>query len=144
MFILLIFEIFCERKIVQFLPKRLRGKGIIFEQVFYSFNELQMSNKREDWMLNEDPSIFSGSVRSKNATILAREKARADSLRIAKERELNPEMNNGTKSLPRTKIIGDGGSSWKAMKVKRVYEHAEKEGKTVEEVAIERFGSMDA
>ncbi|KAI5122459.1 hypothetical protein M0805_008770 [Coniferiporia weirii] len=39
---------------------------------------------------------------------------------------------------------GDPGSNWRMMKLRRVFEAAEEEGKPVEEVALERFGSLDA
>ena len=39
---------------------------------------------------------------------------------------------------------GGPGSSWRMMKLRRVYETAEEEGKPVEEVALERYGSLEA
>ena len=36
--------------------------------------------------------------------------------------------------------IGDAGSKWRMMKLRRVYEMAEEEGKPVEEIALMRYG----
>ena len=65
-------------------------------------------------------------------------------------KELNTQMMEG-KSLDEyvapvpTKIVPGGpGSQWRMMRLRRVYETAEEEGKPVEEVAIERFGSLEA
>ena len=39
---------------------------------------------------------------------------------------------------------GGPGSQWRMMKLRRVYETAEEEGKPVEEIAMDRFGSLEA
>ncbi|TIA99398.1 hypothetical protein E3P92_02420 [Wallemia ichthyophaga] len=39
---------------------------------------------------------------------------------------------------------GDAGSSWRMMKLKRCYEHAEEEGTHVDNLGIDRFGSIEA
>lgn len=51
-----------------------------------------------------------------------------------------------TAPIPTPKAITPGGpgSSWRMMKLRRVYETAEDEGLSVEEVAIDRFGSYEA
>ncbi|KAI0770353.1 CwfJ C-terminus 1-domain-containing protein-like protein [Fomes fomentarius] len=55
------------------------------------------------------------------------------------------ELNTALKEAPRKAIVAGGpGSQWRMMKLRRVYETAEEEGKLVEEVAIDRFGSLDA
>ncbi|KAM0753560.1 hypothetical protein T439DRAFT_341984 [Meredithblackwellia eburnea MCA 4105] len=38
---------------------------------------------------------------------------------------------------------GSTGSTWRMMKLKRAYEAAEEEGRPIEEVAVERFGSVE-
>jgi hypothetical protein len=65
-------------------------------------------------------------------------------------RELNTQLKDG-KSLDEyvvpapTKIVPGGpGSQWRMMRLRRVYETAEEEGRPVEEVAIDRFGSLEA
>ncbi|KAH9942920.1 CwfJ C-terminus 1-domain-containing protein-like protein [Amylocystis lapponica] len=65
-------------------------------------------------------------------------------------RELNIALKEG-KSIddqpaptPKAVVPGGPGSQWRMMKLRRVYETAEEEGKAVEEVAVERFGSLEA
>ena len=65
-------------------------------------------------------------------------------------KELNTQLKDG-KSLdeyvapaPAKIVPGGPGSQWRMMRLRRVYETAEEEGKPVEEVAIERFGSLEA
>jgi Protein similar to CwfJ C-terminus 2/Protein similar to CwfJ C-terminus 1 len=40
--------------------------------------------------------------------------------------------------------LGGPGSQWRMMKLRRIYEAAEEEGRDVEEIALERYGSMEA
>jgi len=65
-------------------------------------------------------------------------------------KELNTQLRDG-KSLDEyvapapTKIVPGGpGSKWRMMRLRRVYETAEEEGRPVQEVAIDRFGSPQA
>ena len=66
-------------------------------------------------------------------------------------RELNPYWKQGGTGLPqensskesRTQRTGDGGRSWMLRAYKRAIEQSEREGKTLEEIAIERWGSLD-
>jgi len=39
---------------------------------------------------------------------------------------------------------GGAGSSWRMMRLRRVYETAEEEGRSIEDVGVERFGSSEA
>lgn len=39
---------------------------------------------------------------------------------------------------------GGPGSQWRMMRLKRVYETAEEEGRPLEEIAVDRFGSLEA
>ncbi|PSS06844.1 hypothetical protein PHLCEN_2v3563 [Hermanssonia centrifuga] len=65
-------------------------------------------------------------------------------------RELNVGLREGktldeyAAPVPKTITPGGPGSQWRMMKLRRVYETAEEEGKLVEEVALDRFGSMEA
>lgn len=68
-------------------------------------------------------------------------------------RELNPEFlaarqpdQDAAPSPPAPKSITPGGpgSSWRMMRLRRVYETAEEENRTIEEIAIERFGTLHA
>ncbi|KAL1888900.1 Pre-mRNA-splicing factor cwf19 [Sporothrix stenoceras] len=73
---------------------------------------------------------------------------------IISERELNSsalQRINGGKTIddfrghPQVEIkytFGDEGSQWRMTKLKGVYAISEKSGRTVEEVAVERFGSL--
>lgn len=65
-------------------------------------------------------------------------------------RELNVALKEG-RSLddepaptPKAVVPGGPGSQWRMMKLRRVYETAEEEGRPIEEVALERFGSLEA
>ena len=64
--------------------------------------------------------------------------------------ELNTQLRDG-KSLdeyvapaPTKAAPGGPGSQWRMMRLRRVYETAEEEGRPIEEVAIDRFGSLEA
>ncbi|THU88150.1 hypothetical protein K435DRAFT_680387 [Dendrothele bispora CBS 962.96] len=67
-------------------------------------------------------------------------------------KELNPEIKYGTPatetesmSTPvKTNTPGGPGSSWRMMRLRRVYETAEEEGRDVTEVGVERFGTLAA
>lgn len=65
-------------------------------------------------------------------------------------KELNTQLKEG-KSLDEyvapafAKIVPGGpGSQWRMMRLRRVYETAEEEGRPVEEIAFDRFGSLEA
>lgn len=71
-------------------------------------------------------------------------------------KELNPYWKDGGKGLPTQEeshlgegfsysstVIGDGGRSWLQQSYKRVLERAEEEGRTIEELATERWGSIE-
>ncbi|RPD77778.1 hypothetical protein L226DRAFT_532550 [Lentinus tigrinus ALCF2SS1-7] len=65
-------------------------------------------------------------------------------------KELNTALKEGRSvddipEAPKKAVVAGGpGSQWRMMKLRRVYETAEEEGKSVEEVAIDRFGSLEA
>lgn len=80
------------------------------------------------------------------------EKPNVDEPKIS-SRELNPELRAGrpgdqivASAPPPPKSITPGGpgSSWRMMRLRRVYEAAEEENRPVEEVALERFGTVQA
>ena len=67
-------------------------------------------------------------------------------------RELNPFWKEGGTGLPEEKtcsdkgsrsVIGDGGRSWILRSYKRAIEQAEVEGKSLEDIAIKRWGSLE-
>jgi hypothetical protein len=64
--------------------------------------------------------------------------------------ELNPDIVQGRPvdhdappPPPKPNTPGGPGSQWRMMKLRRVYETAEEEGRAVEEIAIDRFGSLE-
>ncbi|PVF95016.1 hypothetical protein CPB86DRAFT_607813 [Serendipita vermifera] len=63
-------------------------------------------------------------------------------------REINPELRPSTESAAtastKRNVPGGPGFQWRMMRLRRVYETAEEEGKSVEEVALERYGSLEA
>ena len=70
------------------------------------------------------------------------------------ERELNPFWKAGGSGMPEEKsrstvegntaLAGDGGVGWLRKALRRCQEQAEEEGKSVEEVAAERYGVGDS
>ncbi|KAJ3491121.1 hypothetical protein NLI96_g954 [Meripilus lineatus] len=64
-------------------------------------------------------------------------------------KELNPDLRPDaprfeTPQQERKTVPGGPGSQWRMMRLRRVYETAEEEGKPVEEIALDRFGSLEA
>ncbi|KAF9816911.1 hypothetical protein IEO21_03785 [Rhodonia placenta] len=65
-------------------------------------------------------------------------------------RELNTALKEGTSiddvppPTPKAQVPGGPGSQWRMMKLRRVYEQAEEEGKSAVEVALDRFESLSA
>ncbi|KAJ8080393.1 Pre-mRNA-splicing factor cwf19 [Marasmius tenuissimus] len=65
-------------------------------------------------------------------------------------RELNPVIRDGIPQddtpppPPPKNTPGGPGSQWRMMRLRKVYETAEEEGRSVESVAIERFGTFEA
>jgi hypothetical protein len=64
-------------------------------------------------------------------------------------RELNPDIISGKAmnldeplQQPKANVPGGPGSSWRMMRLRKVYETAEEDNRPLEEVAIERFGSL--
>ncbi|KAJ7712436.1 CwfJ C-terminus 1-domain-containing protein-like protein [Mycena metata] len=70
---------------------------------------------------------------------------------IVNSKELNVDIKEGRPidhdaPIPPPKSVTPGGpgSQWRMMRLKRVYETAEEEGLSIEQVAVDRFGSLDA
>ncbi|KAM6494102.1 Protein similar to CwfJ C-terminus 1 domain containing protein [Amanita muscaria] len=66
-------------------------------------------------------------------------------------KELNKDIISGkstdvdeTRTKPASTIPGGPGSSWRMMRLRRVYETVEEEGRSIEDVGIERFGTLEA
>lgn len=78
------------------------------------------------------------------------EKPKADPNAIfVSRRELNTQLVEGWKldeydAQEKKKVVpGGAGSQWRMMRLRRVIEQAEEEGRPVEEVALERYGNME-
>ncbi|KAI0826861.1 CwfJ C-terminus 1-domain-containing protein-like protein [Trametes gibbosa] len=71
-----------------------------------------------------------------------------DKLHIS-HRELNTALKEGIHvddipdAPPKAVVAGGPGSQWRMMKLRRVYETAEEEGRSLEEVAVDRFGTLE-
>ncbi|KAJ7202788.1 CwfJ C-terminus 1-domain-containing protein-like protein [Mycena pura] len=70
--------------------------------------------------------------------------------RIVHPKELNPDIkeskavdHDAPPPPSKTATPGGPGSSWRMMRLRKVYETAEEEGLSIEEVAIDRFGSLE-
>ncbi|KAJ6512106.1 CwfJ C-terminus 1-domain-containing protein-like protein [Mycena vitilis] len=70
---------------------------------------------------------------------------------VISSKELNAEIREGKPvedsappPPPKAFTPGGPGSQWRMMRLKRVYETAEEEGLSIEQVAVDRFGSLDA
>jgi len=82
----------------------------------------------------------------------AEKKRREEEARVAKivaSRELNPEMRGGdgggaTNAVASTSapVVGDGGASWRLKALRRAQERAVAEGRRVDEVVSEHWGSV--
>ncbi|ORX77922.1 hypothetical protein BCR32DRAFT_270331, partial [Anaeromyces robustus] len=100
-------------------------------------------------------NIFTSNVKTKQE--LRVEKAKKEEEDKEKRRlalELNPYFKNGGKGVPTEDneaeekdkpskpkyTIGDAGSKWRMIKLRRVFEMAKEEGKPVEEIALMRYG----
>ncbi|KAI8820967.1 CwfJ C-terminus 1-domain-containing protein-like protein [Fimicolochytrium jonesii] len=116
---------------------------------------------REDWMAAPFEGFdFSGTrgmvVPRKKDRDVEREEEEKRRLAIRSERELNPYFASGGDGIPptgketaaqaeapkRRYEFGDSGSNWRMMKLRRVLETAAEESRGLEEVALERYGSL--
>ncbi|KAJ3095993.1 hypothetical protein HDU97_006321 [Phlyctochytrium planicorne] len=113
-------------------------------------------SQRDSWMMmDEDVNPFKTVGKNMDNDPRVLEAKRKEAIR--KERELNPYFSQGGAGLPnvekqdntedlpkRTVKFGDGGSNWRMMKLKRAYEIAEEESRPIEDVALERYGTLEA
>ncbi|KIM24663.1 hypothetical protein M408DRAFT_26787 [Serendipita vermifera MAFF 305830] len=78
----------------------------------------------------------------------AKDKNKVETVPKVSSRELNPELTQGvtlpSTSTPKAIVPGGPGSQWRMMRLRRTYETAEEENKSVEEVALEKYGSLEA
>lgn len=91
---------------------------------------------------------YFGSIGKEKDKAPESEKRNPDELQVF-SRELNPMLNPDSTApepvpAPREAQYGAPGHKWRMMKLRRTYEIAEQSGVPVEQVALERYGSMDA
>ncbi|EMR09531.1 hypothetical protein PNEG_02117 [Pneumocystis murina B123] len=116
-------------------------------------SEIQ-ENKRDEWMLlpkdtkNDDDFSFLIGNSKKNIKLTQKPVKNIES-----KWEFNePEQQNISQEIPKecrialkpSYTIGDAGSSWRMMKLQKIYEIASETGKSVDTVALERYGSLEA
>lgn len=107
--------------------------------------------KRDAWMT--EPATDFIDYTQKGAHKPASQPSRPDYHPVIHRNELNTQLKEG-KSLDQYAdadgegnmgyTFGDAGSKWRMMKLKRVYEFAKDEGRTIESVALERYGDLRA
>ncbi|KAF7727149.1 hypothetical protein EC973_008010 [Apophysomyces ossiformis] len=105
----------------------------------------KQGSARHGWMLDESMDFGSfGIAKTKPETL----KPHPDEIKVS-DRELNVHLKSGISvdqypEPPKSTIkFGDAGSGWRMMKLKRIMEQAEKDGRPLEEVALERYGSYE-
>lgn len=108
--------------------------------------------QRDSWMLSgtdDDHDLFSAMGKSVSKP-QGSKKPEPDELSVS-ARELNPFLTSQTQPAPQedqppksSPHYGGPGYKWRLMKLQRTYEMADQRGVPVEEVAMERYGSMDA
>lgn len=107
--------------------------------------------KRDDWMSLGDPEandhgdFFASMGYTKDKTP-KHEAPNPDELQVH-ARELNPSLNPNRATVgpaPKEAEYGAPGHKWRMMKLERTYEMAEQNGVAVEQVALDRYGSMEA
>ncbi|KAH8550809.1 CwfJ C-terminus 1-domain-containing protein-like protein [Umbelopsis sp. PMI_123] len=101
---------------------------------------------RDSWMTDASLDFSSfGAVKQKQPK---EEKPNPDQLHVS-SREINPHFKAGLhidqypEQAKPTYKFGDAGSKWRMTKLRRTMEQAEDEGRPLEEVALEKYGSME-
>lgn len=106
-----------------------------------------------DWMLRPKDNVDKIPESVSNCSA---EETPAEEVTKVNPRELNPYLKDGgigypddsegTKSggsqLLFTAVVGDGGASWRLKALRRAQEQADREGRKLDEVAAERWGSL--
>ncbi|KAG4306307.1 hypothetical protein PORY_000295 [Pneumocystis oryctolagi] len=114
-------------------------------------NSKLQKNKRDSWMLQPDDSKneydFScfWKKRKKNQEYPEKNYLDTHSKLPSKESDLSQISQEAPGKLAKPSyIIGDAGSSWRMMKLRKIYEIASETGKSVNEVALNQYGSLEA
>ncbi|XP_009629652.1 uncharacterized protein [Nicotiana tomentosiformis] len=106
-----------------------------------------------DWMLRPKDNVDKIPEPASNCSA---EETPAEEVPKVNPRELNPYLkdggggypddskgtNTGGSQLLSTAVIGDGGASWRLKALRRAQEQADREGRKLDEVAAERWGSL--
>lgn len=125
---------------------KLRSESPIPEDVLAKKSAL----KRDAWMIQSEQDAYDFTQRGakKNSEAIHKGATQPDYAPVVHKMELNSQLKEG-RSIDQYTIddtsmytFGDSGSNWRMMKLKRVYEVAEETGKSVDEVALERFGDF--
>ncbi|XP_033631747.1 CWF19-like protein 2 [Asterias rubens] len=117
------------------------------------------TTQREDWMSNPfDLATFSrDDVRKEKASKMDKETEKEKEDRMIldtpgqSEREINPFWKDGGKGLPEAKRnlpavksgIADGGAGWLRRAFQRIVERSGEEGRSVADLAAEKWGSLE-
>ena len=118
---------------------------------------LSSSSQRDSWMEMPLLSSITGQATSTADIRKEKEQKKREEAKKAEQkpgahvRELNPFWKDGGKGLPKEEsaeakpktVMGDGGKSWLRRAYKRAVEQATEEGRSLEEVASERWGSLE-
>ena len=115
------------------------------------------SLQREGWMEMPTLSAITGQATSQADIRKEKERKKREEAKKLEQRpgehvrELNPFWKDGGKGLPKEEsaevkpktVVGDGGKSWLRRAYKRAVEQAAEERRSLEEVATERWGSLE-
>jgi hypothetical protein len=88
-----------------------------------------------DWM----EEFLRAAPREKKLNQVRREEQERRNAEIREEREIKPIESNKKRKYE----FGDKGSSWRMMKLQRVFDTAKEEKRSVEAVALDRYGSIE-
>ncbi|MCD7462203.1 hypothetical protein HAX54_047999 [Datura stramonium] len=106
-----------------------------------------------DWMLRPKDNVDKIPESVSNCSA---EETPAEEVTKVNPRELNPYLKDGGSGYPddsegtksggsqllSTAVVGDGGASWRLKALRRAQEQADREGRKLDEVAAERWGSL--
>ncbi|CAA0828260.1 CwfJ-like family protein [Striga hermonthica] len=116
-------------------------------------NDIVRKEMGLEWMLRPKDNMENS---FSNTPLIEPKEAVTEELRKDNPRELNPYLKNngigypdesddqkpGDQQLLSDTVVGDGGASWRLKALKRAQEQAARDGRKLEEVVEERWGSM--